>query len=218
MPFRSTFSRVFTLEVGIAAAVFVLVLGAVGFAFLRSRLRRRRGEEPSNKSEHTVVESAYVVLLLAVAGFLVWTSLTANAQENSASGRPSVTVRVIGFQWCWRFDYPASHFSVTGTCEGGASGENLPTLVLPTGRSVAIEVTSADVVHEFSVPYLRYRTEAMPDHTNTFRVTLTRTGRWLGRCSEFCGVLHADMDFYVKAVSPADYRRWLESHHQPVLS
>jgi hypothetical protein len=26
------------------------------------------------------------------------------------------------------------------------------------------------------------------------------------------------MDFYVKAVSPADYRRWLESHHQPVLS
>jgi len=35
-------------------------------------------------------------------------------------------------------------------------------------------------------------------------------GRWLGRCSEFCGTHHVDMDFYVRAVSPGEYQQWLQ--------
>lgn len=212
MPFRSTFSRVFTLELAIAAAVFVVVAAVLAFALLQSHRRRRRGREPSHRSEWTALESLYVVGLLLVAGFLVWVSLSANGQETDPSARPAMTVRVTAFQWCWRFSYPGTDVSVSDTCIGGASGRNLPTLVLPTDRTVRIEVTSADVVHEFSVPYLRYRVEAFPDHVNSFDVTLTTTGRWLGRCSEFCGLYHDNMDFYLQAVTPAAYRRWLHHH------
>jgi cytochrome c oxidase subunit 2 len=187
-------------------------------AMFQSRRRRRRGAEPSRRSEWTAVETTYVLALVAVAAFLVWTSLTANGQEHTPSGRPAATVRVTGFQWCWRFSYPTAHVSITATCRGGTSGKHLPTLVLPTGRDVRIEVTSSDVIHEFSVPYLRYRVEAMPDHVNSFDVTFTRTGRWLGRCSEFCGLYHVQMDFYVEAVTPAHYRRWLHQHQVPVAT
>lgn len=208
MPLRNTFSGVFTLESAIAIGVFVTVVGLMVVAMIRSRRRVRA----SQRSEWSSLETSYVAVLVLMWVFLVWVSLSANAREHDPPARPAMAVKVTGFQWCWRFTYPSAHVSVSASCLGGSDGHNLPTLVVPTGRPIKIEVTSADVIHEFSVPYLRYRVEAMPDHVNTFVFTLTRTGRWLGRCSEFCGLYHDDMDFYLQAVSPGTYERWLDHH------
>jgi cytochrome c oxidase subunit 2 len=43
----------------------------------------------------------------------------------------------------------------------------------------------------------------------TFDLTPSKTGTFLGRCGEFCGLDHALMTFRMRIVSPADYRRWL---------
>ena len=117
-------------------------------------------------------------------------------------------VQVTGFQWCWRFHYVGQPVTMTAQCQGGPD----PTLVLPTGKPVELDVTSSDVIHAVWVPYLRYKIYAYPGHVNTFTVTLTHTGRWIGRCAQLCGLFHYEMDFYLQAVTPAQFDHWLRAH------
>ncbi len=156
-----------------------------------------------------MLEPTALVLLLCVAVFLVWFDVSHNVAEGAPQDSPALTVQVTGFQWCWRFDYVGKGVTVTGTCAHG----NDPVLVLPTGRTIRFEVTSEDVIHGFWVPYLRFKTYAMPDHVNTFEVKLDSAGTWPGRCAVFCGLYHAFMDFSVHAVSPSAFSNWLRAHH-----
>jgi heme/copper-type cytochrome/quinol oxidase subunit 2 len=84
-------------------------------------------------------------------------------------------------------------------------------MVVPVGQPVTIKVRSTDVIHSWWVPELRYKMDAFPGHTNTFTIKVDRAGRWIGRCAEFCGDRHYEMDFWLKAVPADEYQRWLSS-------
>jgi cytochrome c oxidase subunit II len=66
-------------------------------------------------------------------------------------------------------------------------------------------------VHAFWVPYLDYKMDAYPGHVDKFTVTMPRAGRWNGRCAQFCGLYHYRMDFWLQAVSPAQFSSWLRA-------
>jgi cytochrome c oxidase subunit II len=205
VPYRHDFALAFGLETWIAAVVFVLVAAAMVAAVLLSRRRRRRGRPSSHRDKADKLELGYLGVLAIVAAFVATMSLTLNNRETADPPQPVLQVRVVGFQWCWKFRYLGQPVTVTARCQGG----RLPVLVLPTGRPVHIEVTSDDVIHGFWLPYLRWKIYAYPGHINSFDVTLTRDGTWIGRCSELCGLYHYQMDFYVRAVPPAQFDRWL---------
>jgi cytochrome c oxidase subunit II len=206
MPFRGAFSQLFTQDTTIAAVVFVLVVMAMLGAMLLSRRRRKRGQDPSRRATADRLEISYVLALAGMVVFLVISSFTANAKEFS-DPEPALRVQVTAYQWCWRFHYEGQPVTVIGQCEGGS----LPTLVLPIGRPVELEVTSLDVVHAFWVPYLDFKMYAYPGHTSTFTVTLSRTGRWIGRCAQLCGLYHYEMDFYLQAVSPSAFSAFIRA-------
>lgn len=208
MQFRTAFGTALHVESAIAAAVFAVVAGTVGVAFMLSRRRRRRGLGPSRKSEANRVELTTFGSLAIIAALLATFSLTLNNRERQLQPRPALTVDVLGYQWCWKFTYPGHNVSVTGTC----NGRDNPILVLPTGRPIRVNVTSNDVIHGFWVTHLRWKIYAYPGHTNSFTVTLNHAGTWPGRCSEFCGLYHYRMDFSLRAVSPAQFTSWLGSH------
>jgi cytochrome c oxidase subunit 2 len=207
VPFRNEFSQLFSQDTTIAAVVFGLVVLALLSALLLSRWRRRRGGEPSKKAEANLLELGYVTALAGIVAFLIVTGLAANGRELPDPPKPAVRVQVIGYQWCWRFHYEGQPVTVTGQCQQGS----YPTLVLPAGKPVELDLTSADVIHAFWLPYLRFKMYAYPGHTNSFTTTLPQTGRWLGRCAQLCGLYHYQMDFYVQVVSPAAFGRFLQS-------
>jgi cytochrome c oxidase subunit 2 len=203
---RDIFGHVFALESVIASVVFAIVFVLLGYAVVRRRASRRFSAPP--RPERPRLEAFYVGVLAAIAaGLVTWTAWQ-NHREHETAGRAPVRVDVTGFQWCWTFTYPRSpeRRSVTGTCRG----DDLPTVVVPTGRPVQLHLTSRDVIHSLWVPDLRYKMDAFPDHVNTFTVTLDKQGRWLGKCAEFCGQRHYTMHFWLKAVSPEEYDRWLD--------
>jgi heme/copper-type cytochrome/quinol oxidase subunit 2 len=226
VPFRQTFAQLFAQDVAIAWVVFGLVVATLIAAMLLSWHRRRTAKGPSRKATATRIEVTYLAALTGVAVFLVVASLTANAKESTdpflvfasfsanaqdfprTSVKPALRVQVTAFQWCWRFHYTQAPVTVTARCQGGA----IPTLVLPTGRPVELDVTSTDVIHAFWVPYLRYKLYAYPGHVNKFTVTLTKDGRWMGRCAQLCGLFHYEMDFWLRAVPPSQFQHWLRAH------
>jgi cytochrome c oxidase subunit 2 len=205
MHFRTVFGQVFHLETTIAEVVFALVLAAIAAAVVASWRRRRRGRPPSPRAKHNPLELTYLLALTGMAVFLVTASFSANSSFFS-DPRPGLQVRVTAFQWCWQFSYPGQGVAVTGRCAGGP----VPTLVLPAGRPVEIEMTSRDVIHSFWLPGLRFKMDIYPDHVNHFTTTLP-VGRWLGRCAQFCGLYHFGMTFYVQALPAGQFTRWLRA-------
>jgi cytochrome c oxidase subunit 2 len=206
MHFQRVFGQAFGLETKIAEVVFALVAVAIAVAVIESHRRRRRGKPAAQKAESNPLELGYVVVLTGIVGFLIFVSLSANDSFFS-DPRPALTVRVTAFQWCWRFRYAGQPVTVTAQCQGGP----VPTLVLPAGRPVRVQLESADVIHSFWVPGLRFKMDIYPGHVNSFTFTLHQ-GRWLGRCAQLCGVFHDDMLFHLQAVPAASFGRWLRAH------
>jgi cytochrome c oxidase subunit 2 len=211
--FREVFERIFTLQLAIAVGVFVLITGVVLVAIVRNRARRRTAL-PFATTENNALEVGVAVLLGGAAAFLVWLSVQGNEQLTGGAGAPAdlaappaARIDVTGYRWCWDFAYTDTPIRVTGTCDNPG---NRPVIVVPAGQPVAFSITSQDVVHSFWVPEFGVKRDAYPDHVNMLTMSFPE-GRWLGRCSEFCGTHHVDMDFYVRAVSPGEYQQWLQS-------
>lgn len=202
---RHIFGTTFATEAIIAGSVFALVVLTVLVAFGLSSWRKHKGRPGPKRDKNTPLEMGYAALVACVVGFIAFTSFSATAQESDAQRRAPVKVNVTGFQWCWQFSYPGHRRSVTATCRNG----DMPTMVVPAGVPVTVRVTGSDVIHSWWVPHLRYKMDAFPNHVNTFTITIPETGRWRGRCAEFCGPDHYSMDFYLQAVTPSQYRHWL---------
>ncbi|WP_440716927.1 aa3-type cytochrome oxidase subunit II [Jongsikchunia kroppenstedtii] len=95
------------------------------------------------------------------------------------------------------------------------SSDEIPVLVLPTGKRIEFDIASADVVHSFWVPSFLFKRDVMPfpkqNHTdNRFQITkIDREGAFVGRCAEMCGTYHSMMNFEVRAVSWQDFQAYI---------
>jgi cytochrome c oxidase subunit II len=96
------------------------------------------------------------------------------------------------------------------------SSTEIPVLVLPVGKRIEFQITSADVIHAFWVPEFLFKRDVMPDpipnnSDNIFQVTeITKTGAFVGRCAEMCGTYHSMMNFEVRVVEPNDFKAYLQ--------
>jgi cytochrome c oxidase subunit 2 len=70
-------------------------------------------------------------------------------------------------------------------------------------------------VHNFWVPELDRKVQAIPGHDNIIPVDATKVGTYQGFCAEFCGLDHAWMRFDVVVQSPADFTTWLAGQQAP---
>jgi cytochrome c oxidase subunit 2 len=81
-------------------------------------------------------------------------------------------------------------------------------LVLPTDTPIRFLLQSPDVVHNFYVPRFMLKRDVVPGRTNVIDVTIDRPGEYRGVCAEFCGLLHDQMNFTVRAVSAPEFETW----------
>jgi cytochrome c oxidase subunit II len=191
-----------------AAVVFVVVGGLIVWSVVRYRDDGSEGE-PSQVHGNRTIEAVWTLVPLLIVIVLVVASFRAQNRVNYQSPRPAVIVRVIAFQWQWRFEYPDSGVEVVGTKSRPA------VLVLPVGQPVHVRLTSADVQHGFYIPRLLYKRDAIPGRINDFDMTITAAGTYQGVCGFICGLAHSDMGFLVHAVPPDEFQRWLATNGAP---
>ena len=128
-------------------------------------------------------------------------------------------VEVIAKQWAWDFNYVKEDVYSPGIqgqlSEEGPKGslvqEELPTLYLPVGANVEIELESRDVIHSFWVVDFLYKKDMYPGKTNYMSFVPEREGTYAGKCAELCGEYHSLMLFNVEVVSQAEYDDYIES-------
>lgn len=202
---RHDFAGLESVYLPIAGAVFAIVTLLVLYAVIR---RRRRGPDEigSQRKENNPLELAYAGLLVAIVVFLVALTFATEDRTDAITGRPGLEVKIAAGQWSWRFSYPAYGITQQSTPLRPAQ------LVVPTGTIVHFTGTSTDVIHSFWVPDRRFKRDLFPRNNTRFDITWTKPGFARGECAEFCGLLHANMDFVVDALSPADFRAWVAAH------
>jgi len=61
------------------------------------------------------------------------------------------------------------------------------------GAPVVLRITSQDVLHGFSCPGLKIRTDVKPGVENVLRFTPDKTGVFAFHCDNFCGTGHGEM-------------------------
>jgi cytochrome c oxidase subunit 2 len=182
---------------GLAALVWALII----YAAIRFRRTERNPRARSQTANNAPLEIAWTAapLVLVIGLFALTYHIEAGVEALAAD--PPVRVTVNGFRWGWTFAY-AGGPTISGT------SLQPPELVLPLGQTAAIAVTSSDVIHSFWVPDMLFKRDAVPGRVTTFDLTPSKTGTFLGRCGEFCGLNHALMTFRLRVVSAADYKRW----------
>lgn len=87
---------------------------------------------------------------------------------------------------------------------------------VPVDRPVRLRLTTDDVIHSFWIPRLHGKVDMIPGHENQLTFTATETGRFRGQCAEFCGIAHAQMVAFVEAQTPDDFDAWVESQQADV--
>lgn len=175
--------------------------------------RKRSNELPPQVRYNLPIEIVYTVVpFILVAVLFYFTAKDENYVDN-VSSHPQVVVNVTGYQWSWEFAYP--QYKVPGSSAGDVTliGQSypgpLPTLVIPDNETVKFTLNSTDVVHSFWVPVFLFKRDVIPDHTNYFQVTPTRTGWFIGRCTELCGIYHSLMLFKVHIVTPSQFKTFM---------
>jgi len=66
-------------------------------------------------------------------------------------------------------------------------------VVVPVDTHIRFIVTGQDVIHDFAVPSLGVKIDAVPGRLNQTSVIVQREGVYYGQCSEICGVYHGSV-------------------------
>jgi cytochrome c oxidase subunit 2 len=189
------------------ALVAAALVGGVTMALIlwsAFRYRRRSDELPDQRSSHLTLEVVCIAIPVAIVAGLFAFTVGTERRMTRLSADPPVVVDVVGYQWGWQFIYPSEGVVSVPPAVGEPA-----VLALPVGVTVRLNLRSPDVIHSFWVPELLEKRDLIPGIDNAIDVDVTRTGTWVGRCAEFCGLDHWRMNFEVRALSFDDYRVWL---------
>ena len=197
------------LAAGIALGV--VVIGLILWAVLRYRRPRDAapGDLPKQTAANVPLEVLYTVVPLVIVAVLFAITMRTQDRVTRLSAVPDLDVEVTGFQWGWRFHYPAESVTVLG------DANRPPRLVLPVGANVRLQLVAADVVHSFFVPAFLVKRDLIPGVDNRIEIRPTETGAYRAYCAEFCGLDHWRMTFDVEVVTPEAFQAFLAEQQPP---
>lgn len=166
--------------------------------------RPQLGEIPTGAGGGRKLFLSFGLSTIIVVSLIAWTYGTLLYVETSqaAQGQDSLDVEVVGHQFHWEFVYP-----------NGARVQG--TLRVPVGARINLEVTSADVFHNFGIPEQRVKADAIPGQTTSTWFVPEQSGSYAAHCYELCGVGHSYMDAQIVVMEPGAFEAWYANTSAP---
>ncbi|MEM7689421.1 MAG: cytochrome c oxidase subunit II [Pseudomonadota bacterium] len=201
----------------VITGISLLVLGLLIYTIMR--FNRKANPEPSRTTHNTAIEVIWTILPAAILVVLAVPSMTLLARQYETPPEDAVTIKAIGYQWYWGYEYPDhGGFEVISNmkkkADALADGEPYQMavdnrMVVPAGVPLRIQTTGADVIHAFAVPSLWFKQDAIPGRLNEKMLTIKEPGVYYGQCSELCGTLHGFMPITVEALPMEEFEAWV---------
>lgn len=214
---EAVFNQMFWVFTVLGAVVGVVVIGYLLWKTYQYRASRdiaddadvarpQLGKLPSSNHGGRHLLFSFSISAILVLSLLAWSYGSLLYLEKGVNQNPpsdvqeQMDVTVVGRQFSWEFTY----HNVSGHNQTFTTNE----LRIPRDALVTFRVTSADVFHNFGIPGLKVKTDAIPGQTTTTWVIARDTGRYTARCYELCGQGHSYMTAKVIVMEPAAFDEW----------
>nr|AXA45220.1 cytochrome c oxidase subunit II [Clavatula tripartita] len=197
-----------------AMMILIMIISLVGYAALSLMTSNYTCRSLVEGQE---IETIWTIIPAFILVFLALPSLRLLYLLDEI-GNCSLTVKSIGHQWYWSYEYSDfsniefdSYMIPTNELEPGDFRllEVDHRVVLPTETDVRVLVTSADVIHSWTVPSLGVKVDAIPGRLNQLGFFIKYPGVFYGQCSEICGANHSFMPIVIEAVPLSNFMEWV---------
>ena len=209
------FQRIFLVFLGLGTLVGTVVISYTLYNAYKYRYREdadprpdadrpELGEVPEGGGKGKKLFLSFGLSAIIVLSLVAWTYGALVMVEDGGVAQAegdvdSIDVRVEGYQFGWEFIYPNGHVE-----DSQAGGK----LYVPRNTVVNLTVTSQDVHHNFGVPDLRVKSDAIPGQTTDAWFVAEETGTHTANCYELCGQGHSYMDAEVVVMEEAQFQDW----------
>ena len=192
--------------------LFVLFL----LFYVSFRFSAKRNPIPSTTTHNTVVEVLWTAIPIVILVVLAIPSFKLLYQQEKSENY-DMTVKVIGHQWYWEYEYPDHgdfYFESYMVQDADLQEGDLRLLtvdnplVIPANKNIQILITAGDVLHSWAVPSMGLKTDAVPGRLNETWVNVKEPGIYRGQCSEICGTGHGFMPVVVKVLPESEFIAW----------
>lgn len=210
------------------------------FAYMLVRFRASKHPKAVYHGTHSHI-STYaeagiaVVEVILLVGFSIplwyrWTKAPTKDQN-------PLEIRVVGEQFAWNIHYPGADgifgradvnhvtssnpLGIDPTDPNGKDDiASLNQLYLEVNRPTIIRLTSKDVIHSFSLPYMRVKQDATPGMEVPVHFTPVKTSgaeTWEIACAQLCGLGHYRMKGQYHVRTKAEFDKWM-AEQVPVVT
>lgn len=165
-----------------------------------------------NFYENHQLERVWTFLPFAILLFIVIPSLSSLYMLDTCMFC-GLSLRIVGHQWYWRYffkDFKDMAFDSYMAPSDSTSLRLIDVdnrLIVPNLLPVRFIVTSADVIHSWTIPSFGVKIDAIPGRINQFCFSAKHRGVYFGQCSEICGANHRFMPIVIESVPFKSFTR-----------
>lgn len=158
-----------------------------------------------NFFEDHQLERVWTVLPFVILVFIVGPSLSSLYMLDTCFFC-GLSVRIVGHQWYWRYFFKDFNNIMFDSYIHPSDGTSLRLvdvdnrLLIPNMLPVRFMVSSADVIHSWTIPSFGVKIDAIPGRINQFCFSSKHSGVYFGQCSEICGANHSFMPIVMESV------------------
>lgn len=203
----------------VCAIIGIGVFGVMIYSLIYHR--KSKGYQPASFHDNPRLEIVWSIIpFLILVGLAIPATAVLMRMDNSDDS--DVTIKVVGSQWKWQYQYldqGISYFSNLSTPFAQIQNKEKKgqwyllevdkPLVLPVHRKIRFLVTSTDVIHSWWVPELGVKRDAIPGFMHEAWANIEKPGVYRGQCTELCGINHGFMPIVVQAVSDEEFNQWV---------
>lgn len=201
----------------IITVITLFVMGLLLWVIVR--YNARTNPKPATWSHNSLIEVIWTVIPVVILGLIAVPSIRLLYEGEVVPPDVYLTVKATGHQWYWSYDYPDQGgftFDALMLTDEDAAKAGEPRLlgvdnriVVPVGKTVRMIITSADVIHSWTIPAFGAKIDGVPGKLNETWFKAEREGVFYGQCSELCGARHAFMPIAVEVVSQERFDEWI---------
>ena len=202
------------MMVGISLFVLGLMFWVV------ARFRRKVNPVASKTTHNTFIEVVWTLVPVLILVGIAIPSIKLLASQYTPAPANAITLKAIGNQWYWSYEYPDHGVELTANMLSDAEARKRKEpvqlavdnrVVLPVNTPIKLLTTANDVIHAWALPAFWIKMDAVPGRINETSFTVTKTGVYYGQCSELCGDKHGYMPIGVEVVSKEDFAEWVRA-------
>lgn len=201
----------------------IIITGIVVFVvallmWVMVRYNEKANPAPSETEHNTILEVVWTVVPVIILVIIAIPS-TQLLYAQYDFPKADLTVKATGQQWYWDYEYP-DHGPLSFSSTIVDDNELKPgqprlltvdnEMVVPVNKAVHVLTTASTVVHNWTVPSLGSKVDAIPGRIARTWFRAEKTGVYYGQCMELCGINHFRMPIAVRAVTEEEFAAWVE--------